>query len=193
MADLSTTFDADLRRLERACSTDPSDPALGRRYARSLVRAGLHGQAAAVLYEIGDRVAQCEAFAIRWEADLAKLRLPKLAQRRRHLRRPAINSIVEDDLRHFDPELLAKHWPRRKDGEYRLNTTLFLRRFPLCELESPHRKLILVAFTPGTATLWDRPEDRGKHLITVALETRSTHKKPLPPRQWRWAGRATPQ
>lgn len=76
-------------------------------------------------------------------------------------------------------------FPRRRDGRWRLNTSRVLRRYPVHDLVAPHRHLVLLAWTPGTASFVDRPEDRGLHLLTVSLVTRSTRGEALPPESWR--------
>jgi hypothetical protein len=184
---VSRTFDADLRSLERAYWTDPDDPRVARRYLAALRRAGRAKLAAQVRFRLGERTEACAELGIRWEAE----RPPttsyghQLQWRGKSLSPGAVRELVAEDLAAFDPTRLAASWPTRKDGSFRLNTTQFLRRYPAHESDAPHRRLILIAWTPGTSTLYERPEDRGKHLITVGLETRSTRKKLLDPARWR--------
>ena len=166
--------DGSLRTLERALAAAPGDRALRERVARAHLRAGAQGAA-------------CNALGVRWEADLA--RLPVLCWGIERLSRQALADLVDADLAAIDPVLLAASFPRRADGGWRGNTTRFLRRYKAHEPGSPGRRLLLFAWTPGTATLWDRPEDRGRDVLTIALATRTTYKagKVLPVSSWRGA------
>ena len=134
--------DASLRRLERAHRANPSDEATRDRYVGALLRAG-------------DVPTACAALSIRWEADAAKLE--NLWWRKQRLTSESLRALVADDLRAFDPLRLAASWSRRKDGAYRMNTTQFRRRYKAHEAGAEHRRLILIAWTPGTSS---RPETR---------------------------------
>lgn len=182
--------DASLRNLERAFWADPTDENVGRRYVRALHRAGEDERAASVLFRVGDRVEACKELGIRWEADApsaAAGRSTHFWWRKRKLTPDELQAMIAKELASFDPVCLAQHWPRRLDGVFRLNTALPIQRYRAHELDAPHRRLTLLAWTPGTATLWERPKDRGKHIITVSLETRSTRKKLLDPKLWQRA------
>ena len=89
------------------------------------------------------------------------------------------------DVRAFEPERLARAFPRIAGGGYRLNTTRALRRFDASEVGAPHRRLLLVAWTPGAASLVGRPDDRGRRVVTIGLETRATEVVPFAPERWR--------
>jgi hypothetical protein len=166
--------DARLRELERALDTHPGDDELRQRYLYELLRAGYR-----------DRV--CELLSLRWEASAEHAHglHPNLAWEGVRLGLDGIRDLVADDLRNLDLVLLAANFPRLKNGGYRLNCTRFLRRYPAHDTDGKHRRLWLLAWTPGTAMLWERPEDRGKRVMTLALETRSTHGTRLPLSAWR--------
>ncbi|MCO5169978.1 MAG: hypothetical protein M9894_26880 [Planctomycetes bacterium] len=161
-----------LRALERALAADPGDRALRERVARERGRRG-------------DRAGACEALGIRWEPDA--LALPAMGWGAHRLSVAEVSDLVKEDLAAFDPLALAAAFPRRRDGAFRGNTTRFLRRYRAHEAGSTRRRLVLLAWTPGTASLWARPEDRGRAVLTVSLETRSTYspRALLPPEAWR--------
>ncbi|MBX3470506.1 MAG: hypothetical protein KF878_26870 [Planctomycetes bacterium] len=161
-----------LRALERALAAEPGDRVLRERVARERARRG-------------DRAGACAALAIRWEVD--PLALPALGWGVRRLSVAEVAALVRDDLGAFDPLALAAAFPRRLDGAWRGNTARFLRRYRAHEAGSSSRRLVLLAWTPGTASLWARPEDRGRAVLTVSLVTRSTYSPRglLPPEAWR--------
>ncbi len=164
--------DAELRRLERAWRASPQDEALAARYSRALVRA--------------ERLLEaCALFRIRWEATLDRLlaRRP-LFWRDRELTTDELAAMIAPALARFAPDRLARAFPRRADGRYRLNTTRFLARYRAHEEQGRSRRLYLIAWTPGTASLWRRPDDRGRDVLTVGLETRSTRGPLLDPEDW---------
>ena len=184
---MRTSFDADLRALERAFQADPTDKGTGRRYVRALRRAGAVNQAAGVLFQLGERAEACEAFEIRWEADAPQTCTGKrvtLHWRDQVLSLAEVLSMAHDDLARLDPERLARGWPRTKQGAFRLNATQALRRYHAHEFGSPHQRLTLLAWTPGAESLRHRPEDKGKRVITVSLEARSVRKALLKPSLW---------
>lgn len=200
--------DADLRRLERALRSAPSDAALRDRYLRLLARAGRTVEAAFAyrdadrleeappevladasrqLMTSGRQVEACGLFGIRWAVDLRTLVAPggdALHWRKGPIDAAGLARMVGADLARFAPQRLAEHFPRRQDGRYRLNTTRWLARYKAHERRAPHRRLIFIAWTPGTANVHARPEDQGKHIVTVALETRSFRGTVLEPDQW---------
>jgi hypothetical protein len=179
-------FDQELRELQRAYRADPRDEGVARRYLRLLDRGGDRDEAVRVRFRLGERVEACADVEIRWEADDPWKGLARpLGWGGRVLTRADLEAKVGDDLVHFDPVALADAWPKTKAGLLRLNTTLFLRRYQAYEDGAHHRRLYLLAWTPGTSSNVSRPEDAGRRQITVALETRSTRRPPLPAEQWR--------
>lgn len=165
--------DDTVRALERALAASPGDRALGERLARAHLR-------------LGDVSAASAALGLRWETDPGAL--PAMAWGVRRLSVAEVTDLVREDLAAFDPLLLTAAFPRRRrDGAWRGNTTRFLRCYKAHEVPSPARRLVLVAWTPGTASLQERPEDAGKSLLTVSLATRSTYtpRRLLPPSAWR--------
>ncbi|OIP40464.1 MAG: hypothetical protein AUK47_08465 [Deltaproteobacteria bacterium CG2_30_63_29] len=134
-----------------------------------------------MLFDNGRRVEAGQLLSIRWEIDLKKL---DLTWRGRHLEPEDIDEIVRDDLAQVDLVRLAASFPRRKDGHYLLNTSRTICRYRAHQTGEEHRKLMLLAYTPGTSTCYDRPKDRGKHLLTVTLETRATRPHKLPSEAW---------
>ena len=199
--------DARLRDLERTCASDPLDleqldrylsglrrtgrdtavlPLLERAFAAAPQRAALRARYARALARAGRLAEACDLYAIRWEADpeLAFRRYP-LELRGQRVLLPELIELTSPDLRAFDPVALAEHFPRRADGRFRLNTTRMLQRYRVHEEGAPHRRLQLIAWSPGTASLIDRPQDRGKSIVTVGIETRSTQARTLKPHEWR--------
>lgn len=161
-----------VRALERALDASPGDQVLRERLARAHLRRG----------DVG---AACAALGLRWETDVRAL--PALAWGTRRMNTDEVLALVREDLAAFDPLRLAAAFPRRQDGAWRGNTTRFLRRYRAHEVPSPKRRLVLVAWTPGTASLWERPEDAGRSVLTVSLATRSTYtpRSLLPVSDWR--------
>lgn len=157
----------------------------------------------AALLRAGRREEAAPLLAVRWEAELDRLWAlhggaeppppPQpstwgpgtLAIEGRPILRAELERLLAPDLDRLDLLRLVAAFPRRQDGRWRLNTSRVLRRYPVHDLVAPHRRLVLLAWTPGTATLWDRPEDRGLALLTVSLVTRSTRGETLPEEAWR--------
>jgi hypothetical protein len=86
-----------------------------------------------------------------------------------------------EDVAAFDPLLLARAFPRRRDGGWRLNTVRFLRRYRAHHHAVQTWRLVLVACTAQV---------RGHHdALTVSFATRdATHRflvRLLPPAAWR--------
>lgn len=164
--------DDTVRALERALDASPGDQALRERLARAHLRRG-------------DVAAACAALGVRWETDPRAL--PALAWGTVRLGLDEVTAMVRDDLAALDPLRLAAAFPRRGDGAWRGNTTRFLRRYRAHEVPAPKRRLVLIAWTPGTASLWERPEDAGRSVLTISLATRSTYspRSLLPPTAWR--------
>ena len=125
-------FDRELRSLERAYRADPTDRAIAQRYLRALHRGGDPDEAVRVRFRLGERVQACADVEIRWEADdtLRALAALSLTWKGHSLSAEDVRGLVAEDLALFDPVALANAWPRRKDGQIKLNTTLFLRRYP---------------------------------------------------------------
>lgn len=164
--------DDTVRALERALDASPGDHALRERLARAHLRRG-------------DVAAACASLGVRWETDVRAL--PALAWGTVRLSVDEVAALVRDDLAAFDPLRLAAAFPRRRDGAWRGNTARFLRRYRAHEVPTPNRRLVLMAWTPGTASLWARPEDAGRSILTVSLVTRSTYspRSLLPESSWR--------
>ena len=156
-----------VRTLERALAASPGDRALRERLASALVRRG-------------ERPRACAVLGMRWDVDLAAL--PPLEWRGELLAQDAVAALVAEDLATFDPVALAAAFPRRGDGAWHGNRTRFLRRYAAHQRRAPYRRLVLVAWTAGTANGHDAPG-----LITVTLDTRSTFRagKLLPESAWR--------
>lgn len=159
-----------VRTLERALAASPGDRSLRERLASLLVRRGEQPRA-------------CELLGMRWELESRALRPGRLEWRERELAPSEVDALVQDDLAAFDPLALAAAFPRRSDGAWHGNRTVFLRRYPAHERRAPHRRLLLLAWTPGCANA--RKDYRG--VIVVTVDTRSTFRpsKLLPPGAWR--------
>jgi hypothetical protein len=154
--------DHSVRDLQRALAAAPGDRALRERLARAHLRAGAPEAA-------------CATLGVRWEVDLT--RLPALAWGSRPLAPDEVQALVEADLAALDPVAVSAAFPRRADGAWRLNATRFLRRYRAHEPGQPGRRLVLFAWTPGTASLWERPDDRGRDVLTIGLATRTTYRE----------------
>lgn len=183
--------DGTLRALRRACAADPRDAGLWTRYARELERARARGGRedlreayALALVRTGRQAEAARLLGIRWEAE-PEPHGGQLGWKQQVLDAAAVRALVDEDLRLLDPLRLLESFPRTRAGELRLNTTRILRRYRAHDPGQPHRRLALLAWTPGTATLWDRPEDQGQRQVTIALETRSHVSKVLPAAAWR--------
>jgi hypothetical protein len=183
--------DRNLRELTRACAAAPRDLSLWTRYARELERAWSRARAP----ELRDRYAlalvrtrrpaeAAQLLGIRWEANPAELG-DTLYWKAEPLDAEALTALVDEDLRLIDPLRLLESFPRTKEGELRLNTTRYLRRYQAHDHDQPYRRLVLLAWTPGTSTHWHRPDDRGQRRITIGLETRSVRGTVLKPELWR--------
>lgn len=164
--------DHTVRALQHALAAAPGDRALRERLARAHLRAGAPEAA-------------CGVLGVRWEVDLG--RLPALCWGARALGPDDLAALVEADLAALDPIAVSAAFPRRADGERRRNTTRFLRRYRAHEVGKAGRRLVLLAWTPGTASLWERPEDRGRDVLTIGLAPRTTYRedRALPPSVWR--------
>ncbi len=165
------SFDAQLRRLERTLLADPSDGDTRSQYARSLLRTGHVAEA-------------CDLYALRWRVGTAKL--DSLIWNKEPLSPNDLEALLEDDLAHFDPEQVARNFPRRRDARFRLNTTVVLRRYPATSGNwGPQNRLYLLARTPLTAMHYTRPDDRTHHAVLIEVAIRSTSKKPWAEPLWR--------
>jgi hypothetical protein len=165
----TSPVDLELRALEREVSS--GDATSRERLASMLVR-------------FGKRVDACRALGIRWEVDPEKLL--DLAWNEHRLSTTEVEDMVQSDVEALDPVRLAHHFPKRQDGDFRGNTTRFLARYRAHARRAPSRRLVLLAWTPGTSSLYQRPEDRGTNVLTIALALRSTfsRKTLLPASSW---------
>lgn len=162
-------MDDQLRGQARALRARPDDEETRLRTAQALLRAGR-------------KIEACAALGIRWDVDAGGLwQRERPLWRGQRVEREALLALVDADLVRLDPLALAAAFPKRADGRWRGNTTRFLVRYPAAPAASPHRRIVLFAWTAGTGNRAPRGAGSRLHL---SLDTRSTQADFLPEATW---------
>lgn len=194
-----------LEQLRRTFEQYPEDMEARNALVRHLVRLGQHAEAARLLVDIdrkleaarilerhGERNRACQLLHMRWRWDLDQI--PPLYWGRERLQRDQIEDLIRDDRNEIDVVRLYTSFPRRGDGLPTKNRTFYLARYRAHLRHQRYRRLVLVAWTQGSASLVDHPEDRELNTptITVELGIRTQKKKPWPRRLWTRGSLAEP-